>query len=88
MTYKPHIRAGEVPQAVSSFRENNRAWDGYSEPPEAANLMPLVKLLRDGRLEKEAGWHRHEERRARGLPPVPKLKVQLETWERQLVSLH
>lgn len=90
IAYKPHlsIKEGEPPKYVTAFRDNNRAWDGFSEPPEDANLMPLVKFLRDGRNNKEVGWHRNEERRARGLPPIPKLQVQLESWERQLVSLH
>lgn len=48
--------------------------------------MPLVRFLRDGRTGKEIGWHRQEERLARGLPPLLKLQVQMEAWERQLVS--
>lgn len=53
-------------------------------PPEAT-VMPLVAFLRKGR-SKVLGWHRNEERRARGLFPVSSLSSQLEPWERQLVS--
>ena len=50
--------------------------------------MPLIKHLKDGfDQEKPRGWHRNEERRARGLPPVPNPAVQLEGWERELVWL-
>ena len=85
IAYKPFITDGNIPKVDSPF-EANRAFDGYSEPPEGTKLMPLVKFLREGRLNKELGWHRIAERNARGLPPLPKLKVQLEAWERQLVS--
>jgi hypothetical protein len=58
---------------------------GWSDEKEA---MPLIKHLKDGfdRL-KPRGWHRNEERRSRGLPPVPNPAVQLEGWERELVWL-
>jgi hypothetical protein len=84
--YKPHIKGFIEGKGNNSIGDAYRAWDGFSDPPEDANVMPLVRFLRDGRIGKEIGWHRHEERRARGLPPVSKLKVQLEPWERQLVS--
>jgi hypothetical protein len=54
-------------------------------PPEGTNLMPLVAFLREA-TNKESGWHRNAERRARGLFPVTSLSIQLEPWERQLVS--
>ena len=54
-------------------------------PPEGTNLMPLVACLRQG-ATKESGWHRNAERRARGLFLVTSLSIQLEPWERQLVS--
>jgi hypothetical protein len=54
-------------------------------PPEGTNLMPLVAFLRQGAV-KESGWHRNAERRARGLFLVTSLSIQLEPWERQLVS--
>ena len=46
--------------------------------------MPLVIFLKDGALNKEVGWHRQAERRARGIFPVASLSVQLEAWEKQL----
>jgi hypothetical protein len=49
-----------------------------------AATMPLVSHLRRGR-SRPFGWHRSEERAARGAGPVPNVKVQLEPWERQLV---
>lgn len=58
---------------------------GWSEEKEA---MPLIKHLKDGfDRQKPRGWHRNEERRSRGLPPVPNPAVQLEGWERELVWL-
>ncbi|GAX10652.1 hypothetical protein FisN_14Lh160 [Fistulifera solaris] len=82
--YKPHMKGFIEGKGSNSIGDAYRAWDGFSDPPEDANVMPLVRFLRDGRVGKEIGWHRHEERRARGHPPVSKLKVQLEPWERQL----
>jgi hypothetical protein len=56
--------------------------------PEGFYLMPLVAHLKEGFvLGKPAGWHRNAERRARGMFPVKGLSVQLEPWERQLVSV-
>lgn len=54
-------------------------------PPEGVTIMPLITFLREG-AEKEPGWHRNSERRARGLFPVTSSSSQLEPWERQLVS--
>lgn len=48
-------------------------------------LMPLVAVLQDGAKHKPAGWHRNEERLARGLPPAT-VGNHLEAWEKQLVS--
>lgn len=48
--------------------------------------MPLVKHLKEGfETSKPRGWHRNEERRARGLTPVTNPAIQLEGWERELV---
>ncbi|CAB9524587.1 expressed unknown protein [Seminavis robusta] len=53
--------------------------------PDGFQVMPLIQHLKDGILQgKQAGWHRNEERRARGILPVKGLSVQLEPWERQL----
>lgn len=59
-------------------------WD-CPPPPEGVSVMPLVAFLREGGTE-EAGWHRNNERLARGMFPVASLSCQLEPWERQLVS--
>ena len=60
------------------------------DPPAAPagfQTMPLVAHLKEGSISgKQAGWHRNAERRARGMYPVKGLSVQLEPWERQLVS--
>lgn len=55
------------------------------ELPDLASILPLISYLRINR-GKPAGWHRNEERRARGLDHVVSLSCQLESWERQLVS--
>lgn len=47
--------------------------------------MPLVVFLRN-HADQEFGWHRAEERRARGCFPVPTPATRLENWERQLVG--
>lgn len=52
--------------------------------PEGVQVMPLIAFLEEGR-SRETGWHRNQERRARGLFPQTSLSSQLEPWERQLV---
>jgi len=47
--------------------------------------MPLIKHLKAGLSEKEAGWHRREERQSRGLKGITSLAAQFDTWERQLI---
>jgi len=49
-----------------------------------SNIMPLISFLRDGALNKDVGWHRRAERRARGMFPCSTLNSQLEPWEKQL----
>lgn len=66
----PDVQPGEDPPA----------------PPSGVVIMPLVEFLREGAAKNEPGWHRNTERRARGLFPVTSLQMQLEPWERQLVS--
>jgi hypothetical protein len=64
-----------IPQSIG--------WEG-----DGMEAMPLVRHLKEGFDQlKPRGWHRNEERRARGLPPVPNPAVQLEGWERELVWL-
>lgn len=49
-------------------------------------VMPLVAHLKQGFDEnRPRGWHRNDERRARGLWPVSKAAMQLTGWERELV---
>ena len=48
-------------------------------------VMPILRHLMDGE-RRAAGWHRAEERRARGLAP-PEPSAHLEPWERQLAVL-
>jgi hypothetical protein len=56
---------------------------GGLNAPVGINIMPLVMFFRQGR-DKEPGWHRNKERRARGMFPCTSLSMQLEPWERQL----
>jgi hypothetical protein len=54
--------------------------------PNGEELMPLVAHLKQGFDEnRPRGWHRNDERRARGLWPVTKAAMQLQGWERELV---
>ena len=54
--------------------------------PNGEELMPLVAHLKEGFDEnRPRGWHRNDERRARGLWPVTKAAMQLQGWERELV---
>ena len=74
--------------AAAAAGEAPDPWVPPPPPPAVVSpteLMPLVAFLRDNAV-KPAGWHRNEERRARGVRPVPSLSCQLEAWERQLVS--
>eukprot|EP00980_Cylindrotheca_fusiformis_P001138 scaffold318_cov110-Cylindrotheca_fusiformis.AAC.10 len=60
--------------------------NGPENPPPPQGemyIMPLVTFLRQGS-NKEPGWHRNAERRARGMFPCTSLSSQLEPWERQL----
>ncbi|KAL3921293.1 MAG: hypothetical protein SGILL_002821 [Bacillariaceae sp.] len=50
------------------------------------NCNPLVSFLKVGFDQgKPSGWHRNEERAARGLIQIDKPATQLENWERELV---
>jgi hypothetical protein len=50
------------------------------------NVMPLVAHLKHGfDTNRPRGWHRNDERLARGLWPVQNSAVQLQGWERELV---
>lgn len=51
-----------------------------AESPEDA--MPIIAHLRKY-AHLEAGWHRKQERAARGVPPTAANSTQLDTWERQ-----
>ena len=56
--------------------------------PSGNDVMPLVRHLKEGfDANRTRGWHRQDERRARGLLPVPNSAIQLEGWERELVWL-
>jgi hypothetical protein len=85
-----------LPQSISYRPTSNKVKAGNKDDdkvdpldpppaPEGTSVMPLVGFLRDG-AAKEPGWHRNDERRARGMFPVSSLSSQLEPWERQLVS--
>ena len=55
-------------------------------PDESGSVMPLVAHLKMGFDEnRPRGWHRNNERRARGLWPVSNAAMQLQGWERELV---
>jgi len=75
------------PAAAAAFATAVGATNGQGSPSEDTTtpvMMPLVAFL-SANAGKPAGWHREEERRARGIRPVPALSCQLESWERQLV---
>jgi stalled ribosome alternative rescue factor ArfA len=80
------------PQDVSPEPEGESVYDrilpesiGWNDPDEP---MPLIKHLKEGFDKvKPRGWHRNEERRARGLVPISNPAIQLEAWERELVWL-
>jgi hypothetical protein len=81
-------RPGVMPKQVAR-KEGDEAADDDDDPPPApdgASVMPLVAFLTDG-VNRESGWHRNAERRARGMFPVSSLSSQLEPWERQLVCV-
>lgn len=51
----------------------------------AEDVMPLIAHLRKF-AHLEPGWHRKQERAARGVPPPAATSSQLDTWERQRES--
>ena len=77
---------GVLPQSISyrpglGGKPDHISPDGVA--PDGVCLMPLVAFLRNG-ADREAGWHRQAERRARGMFTVGSLSSQLEPWERQV----
>mmetsp|Transcript_17601 Transcript_17601/g.26082 ORF Transcript_17601/g.26082 Transcript_17601/m.26082 type:complete len:328 (-) Transcript_17601:110-1093(-) len=82
-----------LPQSISYRPHSTKLRDEDKKPgfdpldppqaPDGVSVMPLVQFLADGSKE-PAGWHRNDERRARGMFPVVSLASQLEPWERQL----
>ena len=55
-------------------------------PGEKEPVMPIIAHLRAGvETNQPMGWHRADERAARGAKPVTGNSVQFEPWERQLV---
>lgn len=70
------------PPGVSVFDKvipASLAWKGEGK-------FPLIQHLQMGFDEQRPrGWHRNEERRARGMAEVFNPKIQLEGWERELV---
>ena len=81
ISYRPHM--------IQPPHMTVTTMNGSEQQPTMAQqewaVMPLIKILKEGMNSKPAGWHRQEERRARGMFPVPSLQTQLEPWERQLV---
>jgi len=76
------------PEGASAYDTVLPASIGWTATSGAADgaLMPLIQHLKDGfDQDKPSGWHRNEERRARGLFPVSNTATQLEGWERELV---
>lgn len=51
---------------------------------EEAIKPPIIDFLRNG-YQQPPGWHRIQEREARGYPPITDLTVPLEAWEQDLV---
>jgi len=82
----------EVPNTVPPPPSGHSVYD-YIIPASLAfqpspqnEIMPLVAHLKMGfDQNRPRGWHRNDERRARGLWPVSKAAMQLQGWERELV---
>ncbi|KAL3908478.1 MAG: hypothetical protein SGARI_003044 [Bacillariaceae sp.] len=92
IAYRPPQNVGSSSISSGATGLSNSANGGDKKPAANGNgtssaivgIMPLVAHLREGAQNKPVGWHRNEERRARGLWPVTSLSTQLEPWERQL----
>jgi hypothetical protein len=54
------------------------------KPDKVFSKMPLLRHLEMG-MTKPSGWHRNEERLARGMPPVHNTNQTLDAWERELI---
>lgn len=82
ISYRPTLSKNVAVSPVAEAVGN----DPHDPPsaPEGVPVMPLVAFLEEGR-SKETGWHRNQERRARGMFTQATLNSQLEPWERQLV---
>lgn len=74
------------PVTAATATANGDDTDSFRKKSKVINVMPLVQVLREGAKTKDAGWHRNEERLARGIAPVTNLGNKLEAWENQLVS--
>jgi hypothetical protein len=68
--------------ALCQQQSKSDPWD-VPAPPDGVAVMPLVQFLHHN-AHKKVGWHRNQERRARGVFHVSSLSCQLEPWERQL----
>jgi hypothetical protein len=76
----PAISSHAVESVYDRILPQSVAWHSSM-----STLMPLIQHLADGfESNKPPGWHRNEERQARGLVPVHNAAMQLETWEREL----
>mmetsp|Transcript_24165 Transcript_24165/g.49862 ORF Transcript_24165/g.49862 Transcript_24165/m.49862 type:complete len:287 (-) Transcript_24165:140-1000(-) len=71
--------AGEI---IASDVSGMATMAAMTEMP--SDPLPLIAHLQ-GNLHLEAGWHRTQERLARGMRPAKSASAQFETWERQLV---
>ena len=83
-----HVLPESVESVYDRIIPETVAWCPPTNPgdTEIPTTMPLIAHLKAGfDAKKPTGWHRNEERQARGLDPVTSLAIQLETWERELV---
>jgi hypothetical protein len=78
----PH-KSTESSDALLPLEESEHEAQPQVPDGASANIMPLVQYLHLN-AARPAGWHRHHERRAKGVHPVSSITAQLEPWERQL----
>eukprot|EP00569_Conticribra_weissflogii_P006280 CAMPEP_0171343922 /NCGR_PEP_ID=MMETSP0878-20121228/18284_1 /TAXON_ID=67004 /ORGANISM="Thalassiosira weissflogii, Strain CCMP1336" /LENGTH=521 /DNA_ID=CAMNT_0011846979 /DNA_START=21 /DNA_END=1586 /DNA_ORIENTATION=- len=82
---EPVSSAFENPEDEALRLQHNRGHQ-FNHYSRGSELIPIAQHLADN-AHLEPGWHRKNERLARGLCPPKSISSQLDTWEKQLAIL-
>eukprot|EP00977_Amphora_coffeiformis_P007851 scaffold1748_cov164-Amphora_coffeaeformis.AAC.4 len=78
---QPKERQGALVSVLERIIPDSVTWTNRTGTP-----MPLISHLKEGfETSRQVAWHRNDERRIRGLPPVSSISDQFVDWEMELV---